>query len=202
MALVSAAEARIHIPELTGTAEDTNLDTLIARVEEACASWCGYPPASAGGTPTMASTSHVRYLDGQGGRELVIDVWPVTAIASIYDDAAWTWGASSLVSSADYTLLDGSTGLVLLAESAAHGSWNRARRSIKATVTAGYTSAPPALKLAICLGVRHLWNLRRELGRTSVSGEGTVSVSTVDPTMLPIEALQALAPYRLPRALL
>lgn len=202
MALVTATEARIHIPELSGTAEDTNLDTLIARVEEACAEWCGYPPASAGGTPTMASASRVRYLDGPGGRELVIDVWPITAIASIYDDAAWTWAASSLVDSGDYAILDGSTGLVLLTETATHGTWNHARRSIKATVTAGYTSAPPALKLAICLGVRHLWNLRRELGHTSVSGEGTVSVSSVDPTLLPVECLQALAPFRLPRAIL
>lgn len=202
MALVSAAEARVHIPELSGTGEDTNLDTLIARVEEACASWCGYPPASAGGTPTMASASRVRYLDGPGGRELVIDVWPVTAIASIYDDPEWTWGADALVSSSDYAILDGAVGLVLLAETSTHGAWNHARRSIKATVTAGFTSAPPALKLAICLGVRHLWNLRRELGHTSVSGEGTVSVSSVDPTMLPVECLQALAPYRLPRVLL
>ena len=181
MALITAAEARGHIPQLTGTAEDTLLDLWIARIGAVFAAWCDYPPATAGAAPTMESTSYTRYIDGPGGRELTLDVWPVTAVGSIYDDANWTWAAADLVASGDYAILDGSIGLVLLTETASHGSWGTARRAI--------------------LAVRNAWNLRAEQGRSNVSGGG-VSLGLRDEELLSPAVRQALAPFRLPRALL
>lgn len=201
MALISATEARGHIPQLTGTAEDALLELWIARVGAVFAAWCGYPPASAGAAPSMESASYTRYLDGPGGRDLVLDVWPVTAVASIYDDANWTWAAADLVASADYAILDGSTGLVLLTETATHGEWSLSRRAIKATFTAGYSTVPAALKMAAILAVRNAWNLRSEQGRSNVSGNG-VSLGLRDEEILSPAVRQALWPFRLPRALL
>lgn len=86
MALITAAEARGYIPDMTGTAEDTALDTIIARVGEQFAHLCGFPPASAGGSPTMESAAYTRYYDPR--RAITDDVvrlgiWPVTALSSI-----------------------------------------------------------------------------------------------------------------------
>jgi|APGre2960657373_1045057.scaffolds.fasta_scaffold00156_12 hypothetical protein len=201
MALITAAEARGHIPQLTGTAEDTLLDLWIGRIGAVFAAWCDYPPSTAGAAPTMESTSYTRYIDGPGGRELTLDVWPVTAVGSIYDDANWTWAAADLVASGDYAILDGSIGLVLLTETASHGSWGTARRALKVTFTAGYTTIPAALKMAAILAVRNAWNLRAEQGRSNVSGGG-VSLGLRDEELLSPAVRQALAPFRLPRALL
>lgn len=201
MALITAAEARGHIPQLTGTAEDALIDLWIARIGEVFARWCGYPPATAGASATMESAAYTRYFDGPGGRELTLDVWPVTAVASIYDDAGWSWAAADLVASGDYAILDGSTGLVLLTETATHGGWSGSRRAIKATFTAGYATVPYALKMAAIVAVRNAWNLRAEQGRSNVSGGG-VSLGLRDEELLSPAVRQALAPFRLPRALL
>jgi len=204
MALITAAEAKANIPELTGTDEDSALDTLIAAVGGAMAQWCGYPPASASATPTMESTSYVRYLDGPGGRVLTLDVLPVTAVTSIYDDIEWTWGSDALVAAADYGsgAWEGAVGSVLLIETSTHGAWSKARRSIKATFTAGFATVPAPVKRACVLAVRHHWNLQRTMGYTSVGAEGGLSVGLVDPASLPRETLMLLAPYRLPSVLL
>jgi len=201
MALITAAEARGHIPQTAGTAEDTLLDLWIARIGDVFARWCGYPPATAGSVATMESTSYVRYLDGPGGRELMIDVYPLTAITSIYDDSGWTWAAADLVASGDYAILDGSMGMVLLTETATHGTWYKARRSIKATVTAGYTTVPAAVKAAAILAVRNCWNLRSEQGRSNVSGGG-VSLGLRDEEIMSPAVQEMLWPFRLGRALL
>ena len=184
MALITAAEARGHIPQLTGTAEDTLLDLWIARIGEVFARWCGYPPATAGASATMESAAYTRYFDGPGGRELTLDVWPVVSVAS-----------------GDYAILDGSIGLVLLTETATHGTWSGSKRAIKATFTAGYATVPYALKMAAILAVRNAWNLRAEQGRSNVSGGG-VSLGLREEELLSPAVRAALAPFRLPRALL
>lgn len=199
MALVTAAQVRAYLPHIAGTGEDTLIDTLIARAEATIAHYCGYPPATVGVAPSMASASRVRYLDGPGGKELVIDVWPVTAITSIYDDAAWTWASASLVASTDYAILDGDAGLIVLAETAAHGSWNRARKSIKATVTAGFVTAPADLTHAICL-LAATYHKRRT--STGIERQSTADGASVEMVQgIPDEVREVLGPYLLPAAL-
>lgn len=204
MALVTPAEAKIHIPELVGTLEDANLTTLIGRVGGAFARWCGYPPGSGPTTgliPTMESAAYVRYLDGPGGRELALDIQPVVSVASIYDDSDWTWGADTLVAAGDYAISDAERGLVLLTATSTHGSWSVARRAIKATYTAGFATVPADLKWAAILAVRAVWTGRREQGKTNLSSDG-LSVGLVDEAMLPATAREILAPFRLGRSLL
>ncbi len=200
MALLTAAEARSQIPELTGTAEDTLIDTLIAAVGVTLAAWCGYPPATAGGSPTLESTSYTEFLDGPGGRELRVPVYPLTAIASIYDDPAWTWGAADLVASGDYAISDGRTGLVLLGETSTHGTWSRSRRSIKIAFTAGFATIPGDIKRAAAIAVRTLWDLRRQQGKESVSGGGNISLSLREEEAVVAIARQMLAHRRLAQA--
>ncbi len=159
MALITAAEARQEIPELTGTAEDTLIESLILQAGGMIARFCAYPPASAGAEPTMESTSYVRYYDGPGGRMLSLDVRPVTAVASIYDDVDLTWGADTLIASSNYAIRDGTTGRVLLTAASGEG-FSTGEHAIKATFIAGYTTVPDSLKRAARELVKALWTNR------------------------------------------
>jgi hypothetical protein len=150
----------------------------------------------------METASYTAYIDGPGGRALVLPVWPVTAIASIHDDPEWTWGADALVSSSDYAILDGREGLVLLTETATHGAWSRARRAIKVTFTAGFTSVPADVKQGAILAVRAVYDMRRNQGKTNASGAGPVSVGYRTEEVIIKAAREVLAARRLPPALL
>lgn len=201
MALITAAEARLYLPGLTGTAEDTALDTLILRAGRVMAAWCGYPPASAGGQPSMETLAYTRYYDAPSGRELVLDVWPVTAITSIEDDPTLTWnGTEYLVASADYTLIEGASGRLLLKNTATHAAWSEVEGALKVAFTAGWVTVPDAVKEACGFQVAHVWKDRPAIGASSVSQEGgSVQLHGFD--LLP-EVRTILEPYRLPRAVL
>jgi len=199
LALITPAEARYQIPGLTGTGEDTLLTELISAAGAMMARWCGHPPATVGAAPTMESASYTRYQDGPGGTDLRLDVYPVTAISSIYDSPDRSYAAADLVASGDYTLTDGERGLVTLDWDSVHGSWSTGLRAIKATWTAGFSSPPDELQHACRLTVRHLYDLRQVQGRTSQAVAG-VSVGMVQATHLPDEVRRILAPYRLARS--
>lgn len=201
MALISTSEAKQMIPALSsGSTEDTLLTSLISAVGAAMAAWCGYPSASAGAAPTMESATYTRYQDGPGERLLVLEVWPVTSITSIYDSQDRSYRASDQVASGDFTLVEGERGLVELDWDASHGSWSTARRAIKSTYVAGWATVPENLKQAARIAVRALYDKRQTLSFTSQS-VGGASVGMVTPADLPAETKQLLAPYRLPRAL-
>ncbi len=202
MALITAEQARAYLPSLTGTAEDTKLDTLIARVGAQLARWCGYPPPSASGSPTMESTSYTRYLDGPGGRKLQLPIWPVTAIASIYDDPDLDFGADTLVDSGDYSLINGAAGEVLLTSTAEHGAWGEEEGCIKVTFTAGFTTVPEDLKGIACEAVKWIWNRRTLQGKTSTTASGAQVSKEADNGQLPPHILAALTPFKLPGAML
>ena len=194
MALVTAAEARLAIPALTSTGEDTNLDRLIDRAGAFMAAWCGYQPAAVGGVPTLEDVAYTLYLDGPGGIELALPVGPLVSVASVYSDPLREYGSSVLVASSDYTL-DGYRSLVILKESSTQGAWDTGYRSIKITATAGFTTVPADIKQAAIQLIAHWWRLRRQAGKKSVSQEGG-SVTLADETMPP-QVAQILGPYRL-----
>ena len=153
--LVTVAECKALIPELTGTAMDTVIESLAAQVSTLIARHCGYPAASAGAAPTMDSASYVRYYDGPGGRDLDLEVYPVTAVASVYDDADRTWGASTLIDSANYTLIDGRRLLL-----ASGYSFSTAKGAIKVSFTAGDATPDDGLKRIAIMAVREAWAAR------------------------------------------
>lgn len=208
MALCTAAQARLHIPSLTSTGEDTNLDALITRADALFANWCGYPSVVAvsptfGVVASMEDTTYVVY-NGLGGRVRVLDsrhlrcdIWPVISVTSVYDDTTEAYGTA--VTSTTYTLIDGNQGLI--AYNANSGAaWANPEsplvRNIKLTVVAGWVTIPADLIEATCLQVKHWWDLRHTQGRTNVS-VGAGSAGLRDETM-PAAVRELLAPYRLP----
>ena len=197
MALITAAQAREQIPELTGVAMDTLLESLIDATGRIFARWCGYPAPSVGADPTMEPASYTRYYRGPGGRVLRLDVTPVNSITSIYDDPDGDWGADDLVASGDYSILDGTTGTVLLASTSTHGAWSGQSRdaipAIKVTYSAGYVAVPDGLAHLAKLAVKAMWTAR-PTQRPEERGDGALEA------LIPAAVRQGLQLYRLPRA--
>ena len=180
MALLTAAEARVYLPALSGTAEDSTLDTLIARVGAAVARYLGYPPATVGANPTVESASYTLYsgphLGGvevsEDGRRLYLPVRPLTAIASIYDDPNEEYGAATLLGSSDYAIV-GDDGEVRLKPLATWGGFSDVPFSVKIACTAGYTSVPAEINHAAGLTVAHVYARRAAAGGESIDASGT-----------------------------
>lgn len=194
MALVTAAEARLAIPALTSTGEDSNLDRLIDRAGAFLAAWCGYPPAAAGGVATFEDVTYTMILDGPGGAELVLPVGPLVSVTSVHSDPLREYGSDVLVASGDYTL-DSYRSLVILDNDSTQGAWDTGYRAIKIVYVAGFATVPADIKQAAIGMVAHWWRLRRQAGKKSVSQEGG-SVSLLEET-IPAQVAQLLGPYRL-----
>ena len=182
MALITAAEARDVLPAIT--AEGTLLDVLIGAVGAAFARHCGYPPASAGATPTMESASYTLDHDSIGGRDLSLRVYPATAITSVYDDPDLDFSdAIYLVPAADYALVR--QGSVLrLKSTATWGTWGRGEGRIRVAFTAGYATVPADLKHLAKMAVKHWFDQRRQQNKASESSDG-VSITFNDAAFLP-----------------
>lgn len=192
MALCTAAEVRMLLPNLTGTGEDSNLSALITRCGVAFARWCGYP----GNVPSMEAASYVSYVDGSGSRDLVLPVWPVNSITSIYDDNTLDFTSSTyLVSSSDYMLLEEK--YVRLKSTAIHGRWQSGSKNIKVSYNAGYSSIPDDLKQLCMHQVKSIWQSRHSQGIANET-KADVSTSWRDEDFIPVKVKEALAPFRLP----
>ena len=173
--LITAARARDLLPGLTGTTEDTLLETLIGHVDEQCARRCGYPEASPGAPPSMESRVYTLDLRASDPRELDLEVYPATGITSAAVDSAGDFeGDEDTVPSADMVLRDGRR-LRLVSTSAF--AWSSSAGSNRITVTAGYngrssvTGAHAANATTITVASTAAFG-------TSKSGGGRVMVGT------------------------
>ena len=195
MAIATAVQVRDYIRGLTGTAEDTTLDTLIARCDSVFASYLGFgPPWPTSGDPTIEDTSYTLILDGPGGIDLRLPVYPVQSITSIYDSADRLYGSEDLIPSADYTVY-GDEGIVTLDADGSTGGWSKIKRGIKVTAVLGWATIPDSIVHACGMQVAHWYNARDHIGRTNIS-QGGGSIAVRDLGLLP-EVRQALAAFRL-----
>lgn len=201
MALITAAEARAAgIASLGGSSDqDTLLDTLIDRADHALATWLGYPDQHSGSDgPTLESVTYTLYLDGPDADapdRLTLPVRAVSSITTIHSDPQRDYGSDTLIASTDYDL-DGTEGVLYLRPDAS-SSWDTARRAIKVVCVAGWadTEAPPAVKQAAALLVRHWFDLGKERMSMSSVSQGDVSTSYRRET-IPAVVAQLVEPYR------
>lgn len=200
MALITAAEARVFIPGLSGTAEDTLLDTLTAEAGALIAEFCAVPATSGGGAPTLESVTYTLY-GGDGatleaaddGTYIAMHVPPVTSITSIYDSTTWAYGSGDLVASSSY-VLDGARSRVLTSPTGSH-SWVNRGRGLRVICVAGYATVPAGLKYACGELVSHLWTIRYVGQAVSVSAGGS-SIQLPDGP-IPAAIVSRLMPFRL-----
>lgn len=203
MSLITVAEAKGLLPGLDpgGSGDDSLLTAMISALGAAFARYCGYPATTAGASPTMEQATYTRYQDGPGGRDLVLEVWPVGTITSIEDDPTEDFdGSTYLVANADYTLRSPNRGLVKLKSTATHGAWSEGKGSIKAVYQGGFATITEEIKHLAKMGVKNWHQLRANQGKASVSGDGGESFR--DEEFLPLLVRRGLAPFRLPRVLL
>jgi hypothetical protein len=196
---LAAAVRGTHLPALTSTAEDTTITTLIARADALLAAWCGFPPATAGGSPTLEAATYTDYLDGPAldERTLLLPVRPATSVTTIHDDKGgdWAYGSDDLVASTDYTL-DGRAGRVHLHTNSVHGAWSRRPRALKVVYVAGFdTGAHKLIAEAISIMVAHWWSQRNTQGKIATT-QGGQSVTTRAET-IPDRVREIMSPMRL-----
>ncbi len=193
MAIMTASEARLYVRGITGTGEDSNLDTLISRADAVFASYLGLPPASAGAAASLEDQTITLYMDGPGGQELRLPYAPVLSITSIHDSDDRLYSSADLVAASDYELY-GDESLIRLTDTSSHGFWSTTRRAIKVAAVIGFSTIPEDIKHAAGLQVAHWFQGRDHVGRKSVSqGGGSITVMGLE--LLP-EVRQALNPYR------
>lgn len=200
MALCTAAEVRAYDPSFQ-SAEDSRIDLVIAAVGGVFAQVCGYPPASAGATPTMEDTTYTVYTSRGAARvcrldgdTLLLPVSPVVSITSIHDDSDRDYAAGDLVDSGDYDF-DGTSGEVLLRPTRSHGAFSAAVAALKVVFVAGYATVPDDLKHMAIVQTLHWLRGVQQVGRQNLAQAGK-TVQFSPRTLLP-EVVEGLEPYRL-----
>lgn len=192
MALATAAQMRGYIRSLTGTGEDTILNTFIARFDEVGSAYCGFPVAS--NQTTFENNTYTHYFDGDGSDRLQLRVIPANAITTVHVDTDRSYGSSTLVASGDYTLFTDS-GLLLLDTDSDQGSFSTGYRSVKVVYTGGHTTVPDGIVHACGMQVAHWYSNRDTIGKPKiVQHNSTIDVLSLE--LLP-EVKQAIGPYRI-----
>jgi len=201
MPLVSAATLREYLPEIgDNTSADTELNSLIARVEAAVARYLGFPPpASSSSFTTLDQSTYTLYLDGPTYLDrnvLQLPIKPVVSITSIFSDIERRYEAGSALtlSNIDIDLVNGR----LIIKPYTSTAFDRGYRAIKITFVAGYdTAAPPAdLVHAICVLSSQLHRAKQTQGKENISIQGT-SIKLSERT-IPNEVQEILNKFKCP----
>ena len=146
--LTSLSEFKTHLG-ISDTSEDAELTQWLIGVEEAVKRFCGRDFVSAAAT---------EYYDGEDRELLPLRRRPLTAVASVHVDAIGYGGTGTNAFSSDSEWTVGERWFPRsLQESEENGSilvaiggiWPKGRSNIKVVNTAGYTTIPEDLKLAI-----------------------------------------------------
>lgn len=176
MALTTAAAVKAYKP-ITGTELDALIDALVPRASAAIETYL---------SRKIESQAHVETRDGNGGRSMMLEQYPVTAVSAVtingqaipqssgFGTAGWRLANRSIV-------LEGY-------------SFSKGLANVQIDYTAGYSTVPPDIEQA-CIETILLALERRshiDVSSKSLAGE-TVSFITAD---LPPSARKALDPHR------
>lgn len=198
MALPTAAAIQsLAIPGLTGTAEATRIESLVATADAVLAAQCFFPPATAGARSTLEATEYTLTLDGPArGRPWALrpGLRPITAVASVKQDTSGDWSYATTEDPSSY-LLDGIAGEIL-AKPGSTLAWGSGTRYIQLVVTAGFdVGATEDLTLAIGFLIAHWLVVRKTPGFSNASQGG--QSAGFDSKDIPIHVRQLVSPYRL-----
>ena len=115
------------------TARDTQITAMIDGISARFETYCDRK---------FNSATYTQYYNGEGGRHLYLDQYPITSIANIWSDASWVWGSGTLVSGTKYRIVQNGQGVVF------YDTITKGEQNIKITYTAGYTAIPADLQEA------------------------------------------------------
>ena len=178
---VTLADFKEHLNE-TGTDKDDFLTNILNSAYGIAKSYIGHD---------LKAADYTEYHNGEGTNDLLLDVWPINTIASIYDDVDRDFGADTLVDSTDY-FFDAKTGLVTLFQGQA--AFSAGLGNIKVTYNAGYSTVPyDAQRGLILLGA---W-LAQRAGTEGMSAQTLGGKSEqYENTNIPLYIRQCFVPYK------
>lgn len=134
------------------------------------------------------SGSITEYHDGEGRKSFYTDEFPVTAVASLYDDIERNYTSGYLIDTDDYVwYADGRVELD-------GGTFSDGLKNIKITYTAGYSTIPADLVELATRWVAKIVLYRKNIGVSSISGaDGSV---TYFDRFLDAEMIATIEDYR------
>ena len=197
MSLVSVATLKQYLPEISGTAADTELGALLDRVEAEIARFLGFPLYDGASTTVLTSQTYTLYMDGpMYDNEVVLQlpIRPISAITSIHSDADRKYGSSTEIASSEYDL-DLENARVILKTDVSTEGFVTAFRGNKVVCTAGYGDNPPLdLEHAICVFTSQLHRQKTSQGKESIDQRGASTKFSLK--TMPKEVKEILYPLR------
>lgn len=128
-ALITVEEAKEYL-KITGAGDDAILGALINSVSEWVCRFVGR---------NLLSASYVEYYSGDGSPGLMLNHYPVTAVASIYEDTLRVFGADTEIVVATNVMIRKEAGILQAWN--LKSNWGIGNANIKVSYTAGYTAA-------------------------------------------------------------
>ena len=170
MALITAANVKDYLPELSGTGADAIITTIIGRVENQFAKYIGFPLADSG-VYTLDSTTYTVYIDNPmyGNPDVLeLPIRPVSAVASLHSDVDRVYGSDKLIAASQYEL-DSEYARIILKPNTATQTYERGFRANKVVCTGGFAAAPADLAHAICYQTALVFRNRPNIGNDTIS---------------------------------
>lgn len=183
--LVSLADLKTFI-KATTSGSDGIIQSIKDGVEAAVKSYVGRD---------LIVTSYTEYHDGDGGSRLVLAQRPITAVTSVYADPARLFEAHTLIPASDIITGDArawAAGIIELYQY----RFLHSRKGTKVVYSAGYSTIPADLALAVKLICAKVWKIQDKsmAGQLSQTvGDQTITFSLED---WPKDAVATLKKYR------
>lgn len=188
MPIVSLADLRAHLnwPSSKGTEDDDELEALAASCEDIIESYLGRPARTAQVAETHYGGKNALLLQRTPCPCTTCSAYRVLTITSVVEDGA-------ALDSTQWTL-DSASGLLYRGTTIAQAWTSITPAAIVVTYSAGYSTPPPWLTMAVKRLVEHLWTKSQQArhGRSSAMESG------VPTYLLPYMVQSILNPHRDP----
>lgn len=184
--LTDLTSVKEHIGiDLGDTTQDSRLDKMITRASRRIMSWCDR---------RFIEESYTEFKNGRRSNSILLRHFPASKPTELYIDSSSVFGASTLVDSSEYDILDGS--LVVLLEGR---NFEKGRRNIKVVYTAGYTfaSLPEDLVDNANMLVEFMYQMVEER-RIGLVNKGKSGETTTYVQGIPQFIKEGLEPYKRP----
>ena len=197
MSLCSISTLKEYLPEVQGTTLDSELTSLISRVENFVARYLGFPLSDSASTYFLEEKTYTQFIDHPmniNNYVLQSKIKPISSITSIHSDVNRVYGSDTLIDSSGY-VLDKENGRIILTDTSPD-NFETGYRANKVVGVFGfsYSSPPSDLVHAIAVYCSHLQRAKSNQGNVSITQRN--STITLSPRTMPSEVKEILRGYR------
>jgi len=197
MSLCSLSTLKEYLPEVQGTTLDSELTSLISRVENFVARYLGFPLSDGASTYFLEEKTYTQFIDypmNINNYVLQSKIKPISSITSIHSDINRVYDSDTLIDSSGY-VLDKENGRIILTDTSPD-NFETGYRANKVIGVFGFSSSSPPSDLvhAIAVYCSHLQRAKSNQGNVSISQRN--STITLSPRTMPSEVKEILRGYR------